>query len=528
MRTFVPFSGFAPDAQRNNPGLFVDCENVIPGPLGFQAGPSLTSAALPALDVPCTGAALVRFSDDSFKLYVGTATHLYDGTSGASYTDVSRTVGGAYTGSSDDPWRFAIFLDNVVLATNNADEVQFKTTGATDFADLTAAPTAACIDVVNGFVLLANTENSGDEVYNSAYLDYTDWTVSRATQANSYQLLDIPGSIRGLRKFGNKCVAYKDRGMFLGAYVGSPVVWDWQALPGEVGCSSQEAVVEIFVNGSPAHVFFCAELLDFYLFDGVRPYSIGTPLRGWFSQQIDPAFKYLVKALHDRQNERVIFFYPTRGDSSINRGVCYYYGQRFGQGGAWGVYDRTIEACVEYLSGAITYDNLGTSLGNPTYDSLPALPYDSPFWLQAQLNPAVFVGKDNGFLALEDGSLLLREDGGRFNLEVSVIHALQTLTGVADESGYTTGFLGDDQQFTYVRSIRPRFDSNMTSSQSQTNYYQDLPDFRGLPSTGDTVSMTDGRFDMHQSSRWQQFKHEYNGDYIITGMMVDSDQDGLD
>lgn len=500
MRTFIPFTGFAPDAPRNSPSIFVDCDAVIPSPLGLEGAPTPQSAGLPALASACTGAALVRFTDDTFAAYFGTGTHLYDGSSGTAYTDVSRTVGGAYTGTADNPWRFAVFLDNVVLATNLNDEVQFKTPVATDFADLTAAPKAACIEVVNGFVILANTENSGDEVYNSAFLDYTDWTVSRATQANSYQLVDIPGSIRGLRKFGSKCVAYKDRGMFLGSYVGSPEVWAWEPLPGEVGASSQEAVVEIFINGAPAHVFFCAEILDFYMFDGVRPFSIGTPLRDWFADQIDPDYKYLVKALHDRQKERVYFFYPSRGGSTIDRGVVYYYGARFGQGGAWGVSDITIEAALEILSGAITYDNLGTQLGNPTWDTLPAIPYDSPFWLQGQLNPTI----------------------------VNSSHVPQTLTGVCGASSYTTGFLGDDQQFTYVRSIRPRFESNMTSAQSQTNYYQDLSDFRGTPTTGDTVSMTDGRFDMHQSSRWQQFKHDFTGDYIVAGMMVDSEQDGLD
>ena len=500
MRAFIPFTGFAPDANRNSPSIFVDCENVIPGPLGFQAAPSPASAGLPALAAACTGGALIRFSDDTFASYFGTATHLYDGSSGIAYTDVSRTVGGAYAGTADNPWRFVVFLDDVVLATNKTDEVQFKTKAASDFADLTAAPLSSCIEVVNGFVILANTAASGSEVVNSAYLDYTDYTPSRATQANAYDLIDIPGSIRGLRKYGNKCVVYKDRGMLLGSYVGSPIVWDWQALPGEVGCSSQEAVVEIFVNGAPAHVFFCAELLDFYMFDGVRPFSIGTPLRGWFATQIDPAYKYLVKALHDRQNERVFFFYPSRGGSTLDAGVVYYYGQRFGSGGAWGVANITLEVALEYISGSITYDNIGTALGSPNYDTLPEIPYDSPWWLQGQLNPSI----------------------------VNASHVPQTLTGVAGASYYTTGFLGDDQEFTYVRSVRPRFDYNNTSSQSQTNFYQDLPDFRGMPTTGATVSMTDGRFDMHQSSRWQQFQHAFVGDFIITGMMVDSDRDGLD
>lgn len=500
MRTYIPFTGFAPDAAQSNPALWVDCSGVIPGPIGFEGAPTPASAGLPALAEACTGAALIRKADNTFKLFFGTATTIQDGSSGTSYTDVSRTVGGAYTGNADNPWRFAVFQNDAILATNLSDALQVITSG-TDFENCTGSPpNAACIEVVGGFVILANTSNFSDEVYNSAYLDHTSWTVSRATQANKYRLVDIPGSVRGLRKYADKCVAYKDAGMFLGTYVGSPVVWNWSPLPGDVGCSSQEAVVEVFIQGAPAHVFFSAEKSDFYIFDGVRPFSIGSPLSNWFIRNIDPRYRYLVKALHDRKNQRVTFYYPSRGGSAINKGVTYYYGGKYGAGGAWGVpYEAAIEATVEFLSNSITYDNLGTSLGSPTYDALPAIPYDSPFWTQGEISPAI----------------------------VNSSHVPQTLSGIAGTWFYRMGFLGDDEQFTYIRSIKPRFEKNLTTSQSQTNYYQDIADFRESPTQGDTVSLYDGRFDMHQSARWHQMKHTYVGDGVIAGVMVDSEQEGF-
>jgi hypothetical protein len=65
---------------------------------------------------------------------------------------------------------------------------------------------------------------------------------------------------------GDYVVAYKQRAIFVGVFVGTPVVWQWNLIPGgEAGAVGQEAVCDI----GGAH--FIVSNDNFWLFDGTRP-----------------------------------------------------------------------------------------------------------------------------------------------------------------------------------------------------------------------------------------------------------------
>ena len=110
--------------------------------------------------------------------------------------------------------------------------------------------------------------------------------------------------------------------------------------------------------------------------------------------------------------------------------------------GRWGTEDMAIEAAVEYTSAGVTYDSLGTTYS--TWDSLPDIAYDSPFWTAESLVPAV----------------------------VDANHNLMQLTGVASTASITTGDMGDGIQFNTVLRVVPRFLSapaSATISNSRRN-----------------------------------------------------------
>ena len=85
------------------------------------------------------------------------------------------------------------------------------------------------------------------------------------------------------------------------------------------------------------------------------------------------------------------------------------------------------EAPVPFVSAGITYDG-----GSPlitTFDSGPAVPYDSPFWLPAAENAAI----------------------------IDSTHTLATLSGAAGASSFTTGDIGDESQYVLCDRFQVRY-----------------------------------------------------------------------
>ena len=61
--------------------------------------------------------------------------------------------------------------------------------------------------------------------------------------------------------------------MYVGRYVGPPLIWAWQRVPGEVGTAGPESVVVV----EDRHYFVGQN--DFYVFDGTVPQPLNAPCR---------------------------------------------------------------------------------------------------------------------------------------------------------------------------------------------------------------------------------------------------------
>ena len=479
----TPILGFAPDFDSTAPGILTDCSRLVPTPSGYTSAQSPITAGLPALAAECRGAAVMRKLDNSKRIFAGTQTKLYQ-QSGSTWADVSRATN--YTGGTDNRWRFVQFGD-VSLAVNQTEPLQASSSGA--FSDVAGSPKARLIESVAGFIMLAGTNeatygDSTDRWWCSGLYDHTVWTPSIATQCATGRLVDAPGDIRALKRLGNDVVAYKERSMFIGSFVGAPLIWTWQQIPGEVGTPSSEAVINI---GSQ-HVFIGQE--DIYTFDGTRPVSIGSPVKQWFFRDVHPAYRYKIIGTHDRSKSLAKFYYVSANstDGTIDSCLIYNY-----QVKKWGRSNRKIEACVEYTSAGLTYDSIGTTYG--TWDSLPAISYDSPFWTKEALTPAVF----------------------------DTSHTLMQLSGISETSSLTTGDMGDDSTFSTITRVVPRFLAKPSSATISDQHRDVLGD---SPTVDAPVPMVNGRFDVLQSARWHRFTIEAVGDMEITGYDVQATTDG--
>ena len=484
----TPFIGFAPDYDPTTPGVITDVSSMVPTIRGTYVGaPTGADVGMSALAAAALGAAVLTKLDGSTRLFAGTATALYEKSS-TSWTDVTRTVGGAYGATSTSPWRFAQF-GNTSLAINKVNQLQSITAG-TDFAD-ESAPTALVMCVSNRFVMLGNTNNGGsgttygdspDRWYCSAIEDYTDWTPSITTQCATGLLVDTPGPITAMRTIGENIVVYKDVSMYLGTYEGPPAVWRFDLISTEVGCPSQESVVEL----DNAHYFVGPD--DFYRYQpGGLPVPLGAPVKEWFFSRVDPSYKGLIRTAHDKVNALIYWFYPSLSTSTLNACIVYNY-----KSNKWGVADRSIECVVEYVSGGYAYDTLPFS----TYDTWPLISYDSPFWNVSSKYVGYF-GTD---------------------------HKIYTLTGGSSSCNMTTGHYGTDNEFSLLSRVTLKY-LNKPVLATMTNYYQN--EHGGAWTEDATTVESSGRFDIFRSAPYHKVKFAFVGEVEVSGVSADVKPDGV-
>jgi len=454
---------------------------------GMKGAPSPVSTPLTSLGATCQGACVLTKLDGSNRMLAGTANKLYEAAT-STWTDVSRAA--TYTASGTGRWRFAQF-GNTSLATNGSDTLQASTSGA--FSCVGSAPPAAqCVEVVGGFVFLANTTNGTNVVQWAGINGYTSWTASVATQAGSDTLYASPGAITGIKRFGSYLVVYKKNSMYLGVYQGPPNIWAINAnlIPGEAGALSQEAIVNVGTPEDPKHIFMGED--NFYMYDGSKPVPIGSNLvrRTVFNALLQSRASACM-AMHDKANNVVYFYYPVADSQLPDKCVVYNY-----RTDKWGVDDRKIQFAFQYVSSSITYDNLGGSYS--TYDVLPTAEYDLAFLNSAQFLPAIFDTNNN----------------------------LKTLSGASSTSSFTTGDMGNDQQVTTVTRIRPRFITAPLAS-SWTHYSRMNTGDTLYPDTAVSLSSS-GAFDLLRSARWHRGTMSFTGDWEMAGFSPEWAEDGLE
>jgi len=188
---------------------------------------------------------------------------------------VRTNRGTGYNASTAD-WHAATWGDQII-ACNYLDATQ-SSTGA-GFSGLGGgSPKARYVAANINFVMLADVDDGGSNVYSdmvwwSGVRNPNTWTPSQATQAGAVRLLDVPGPIRRLVAFGDKFVAFKDNGIFVGQYIGPPYVFSWK-LVSAIGCTYPRSVVEL-----DGRLYF-VNYFGIYSFDGQQITDIGRDIRG--------------------------------------------------------------------------------------------------------------------------------------------------------------------------------------------------------------------------------------------------------
>jgi len=462
----TPLLGFSPDVEPTTPGAIMECQNLIPDPKGMRSAPSAADAGVSALAAACRGAAVTRNLTGNSRLFAGTSSNVYE-LGGTTWSSVSS----GHSLGSDDVWRFVSFGNDALAVCPSVGLL--RSTGAS-FSSVAGAPAAKVIAVAQGFVMLLNHGTTADGWKCSGYLDVTTWTPSVATQSNEGRLIEGQGAITAGLRMGDTVVAYKERGIFVGIYVGGDVVWQWTMPVGDVGCVGVEAVADT----PRGHVFVGSD--NVYLFDGHRAQAVGDQIRQWWIDNSSSQFRYRTKLMWDRDNALVWMFYPSVNSSECDRTLVFHV-----PSGRWGVSDLTVEAVLNYTSQGITYDT-AAGLGY-TYDSGPAFSYDSPFWLASKSNPAIF----------------------------STDHKIKSLTGIPSESTFTTGDYGDESQSSYLGRVDVRW-SRQPDAATATGYTKTSS---GAADSEGSLSVFDGsKFPMRQTGRFHRVRFDFTGDARLSAI----------
>ena len=470
----TPLLGFAPDVDQGTPGAILAAENIVPASNGMAGAPSAISVAgVPALAAACRNAAVATKLDGTRRIFAGTAANLYELVSG-SWT--SRASG--FTLADDVRWDFTQFGDST-LAAASGEPIQRST--STTFSAISGAPEAMAIETAAGFVMAANTDAGTDVWHCSALLDETDWTPALATQATTGRLVSTPGAITALKAFGDQFVAYKDRSMYLGRYVGTPAVWQWDLIPGDVGCVGVDAVTDL---GGLGHLFVGRS--DILLFDGTRPVSIAEgKVRQWFYNQISQEYLFKTTVVHDKQNGVVWVFYPSISSTVCDKALVYHLGT-----GRWGIVTQTIECALNYVSAGATIGSVGGNI-----EDLPEVSFGSQYWLA----------------------------GGRMMTVMTSDHQLSTLTGISGSSSMTLFDVGDDQVVSRLSRVRVAYQQEPTTAAADGFIKMS----RGAGTVnGGSGTYSGGKIDIRQSARFHRVNINATGPWVAAAVDFDFMQAG--
>ena len=472
----VPLTGFAPDLDPAAEGIVTDCDSIVPTMTGLFSANSLVDVGQDALAATPTSSYTVTLLDGTRRLFAATATNIYEA-SGATWTDRSRV--GGYTGV--EPQAFCVF-GNVVLNANRSQAIGQASPGG-DFSDIATAPQASILVTASGFVMALNTNDGvygdrGDGWWCSGLRDQTVWTPALSTQSANGRLLDSPGSIRAGAALGDDVVAYKATSMYVGRYVGPPLIWQWIRVPGDIGCPSKRGVVVV----DTSHYFVGSN--DFYVFDGTFPRPLDAPVREWFFDNMNAQYAQNIIGTVDLPRSHIYWYYPSVNSANGALDSVLIYNFRTN---TWGKRALSVATPVLYLSGATTYDNISSKYA--TYDDMPDISYDSPFWLTDQTLPAVFQGT-----------------------------GLFSLTGFPGESWIQTGSFGDITGWSYLSRVSPRFLAVPAKSGAINFYRRTLGDTE----TQDSITiLSRDRFDFRRSARWHSIKMSFVGRMGMNGLDVD-------
>jgi hypothetical protein len=276
----VKFTAWEPDKARLGGGQAQEAQGVIPAADGYIPLPSLArQTSVPVLPSPWRGGMSFEDDDGLAMNIVGTSTALYRKTSGE-----WQELGSGYQ-QSESLWDFARYGD-MIIAVNGIDVPQYATISQGVISQFQAIPTAPegarTVEIVKEFVVLGGVQKT--KVRWSAIGNPLDWPTPGSNDAQYKQsdeqdfpdtgsTAEVIGALTGI-----DMLVFTEYAIYLGTYIGSPLVFQFDILDKGRGTIAPRSVVAT----SNAAYFLGEE--GFFATDGSNIVNIGSErVNRWFN-----------------------------------------------------------------------------------------------------------------------------------------------------------------------------------------------------------------------------------------------------
>lgn len=365
----IPFAEWRPDMPALSQWAR-EALNVVSAEEGYVPLNALQAVSLNALSARAQGAVWFRGIGGGVKMFAGDGTKLYL-LSGATWSNVSRSVGGAYALASDGAWRFAQF-GSLAIAVNGIDAPQkFDLGVGANWAALGGSPPVGTfITTVRDFVLMGKVGNAPQRIQWSGFNNCETWGTSLSTQAD---LQDLPdgGNVTGLVG-GEYGLIFQETSVRRMTYEGPPVIFRLDKIANDLGCSIPASVADLL------DMAFFLHKSGFYM---VKAGQTITPIgRGkidrTFWAEFDEAKHFNSSSAIDPVRGLYVFAYPSVTSSTGLPDRLLIYNWRT---------ERWTRAAVdcEFVFGGVsqqgyTLEQLD-AFGDGTLEGLP-YPLDSSYW----------------------------------------------------------------------------------------------------------------------------------------------------
>jgi hypothetical protein len=313
-----PWLPDTPDFERQGS---LEALNVTPGPSSYR--PFASFAALSnALTARCQGAFFARKSDGTGVIFAGDATKLYQ-LSSITFSDVSRTVGGAYACPADGMWSFVQF-GGYVYAFNGIDAPQqFAVDSDTNFSAMSGSPpTATYAAVVGDFVMTGNQSSARQRMQWGPINNSGSWAQSQVTMADQQDLPD-GGRIQGIVGFDQSATILQEFCIRRCAFIGTPLVFQFGKIADNVG-----ATIPGSIAAYKERIFFC-DRSGFYMIlwgSQIVPIGEGMVNRWFWDSNLDQTLLVRVTAAVDPVNNLyAVAFADKTNSGNLNHILLYHW-----------------------------------------------------------------------------------------------------------------------------------------------------------------------------------------------------------
>ena len=359
---FVKFGELLKDLpDYRNPGC-LEANNVIPVGDGYKPFNTLEVVS-DALDNRPQGLATLSSTDATIKVVAGDSSKLYL-LNNATFNDVSKS--GGYTVSDLAQWSFTIFGNRIIASAIGQNIQSYEIGTSTEFADLVALQTKF-VTTVKDFLVTGYNASQSQRVRWSAINDPTDFTVSQTTQSDFQDLVGDHGQLQMI-KGGEYLVAFMERAIYRGDYVGTPLIFQFTKVDSNIGVLKSGSVVQY------GNVYYFLAEDGFYMFNGRSSVPIGAnKINKFFFNNFSTTYSDRISASVDPRNQLIVWAYPSNSSTGeLDKAIMYnYVTQR------WSTADIDVYLLGQAQTPGYTLEQLDTI--SSSIDAL-TLSLDSPFW----------------------------------------------------------------------------------------------------------------------------------------------------